>query len=67
MNENCEPYYLLHRIKVLESSYNEMSKFIDELFEEIEQLKKGTESVLYDKEHPADTMMFRNQEEDEEP
>ena len=44
MSENCEPYYLLHRIKILESSYNEIAKFIDELFQEIEQLKKGTES-----------------------
>jgi len=42
--ENTEPYYLLHRIKILESSYNEISKYIDEIFEEIEQLKKkGTE------------------------
>jgi len=43
--ENTEPYYLLHRIKILESSYNEIIKYIDEIFEEIEQLKKkGTES-----------------------
>jgi len=44
--ENTEPYYLLHRIKILESSYNEIIKYIDEIFEEIEQLKKkGTESI----------------------
>ena len=38
-----EPYYLLYRIKVLESSYNELVKWIDELFAEIEQLKKERE------------------------
>jgi len=38
--ENTKPYYLLHRIKILESSYNELVKEIDELYEEIEQLKK---------------------------
>jgi len=38
--ENTEPYYLLHRIEVLESSYNELVKYIDEIFEEIGQLKK---------------------------
>jgi hypothetical protein len=40
MSENTEPYYLLHRIKILESSYNELVGFIDEIFEEIEKLKK---------------------------
>lgn len=40
MTENCEPVYLLYRIKVLEASYNEIAKFIDEIFEEIEKLKK---------------------------
>ena len=39
----CEPYYLLHRIKVLESSYNELVKYIDEIFNELEQLKKEIE------------------------
>ena len=43
MTENTEPYYLLHRIKILESSYNELVKHVDELFKEIEKLK-GTES-----------------------
>ena len=40
MSENCEPYYLLHRIKILESGYNELVKYIDDIYDEIEELKK---------------------------
>ena len=60
--ENMEPYYLLHRIKILEKSYNEVIKYIDELFEEIEEIKKYNKEIEKQIEKQVDYVKQKAQE-----
>ena len=59
--------YIDDKFLIMSMRLNHLHETLARFEERINKLE-GTESVLYDEEHPADTMMFRKQEEeDEEP